>query len=77
MLLELKMRIVRKFGFQYLAAQALGIRDDQLSSFLRGRKALKKEKILKLYELLQLTKNEITDLQNELTQIFNEVQNDQ
>lgn len=70
MLLELKMRILRTFGYQYKAAQAIGIRDDELSAFLRGRKQLSKEQLNKLYTGLKLSPSELLEINETITQIF-------
>ena len=59
MLLELKMRILEVFRVQYRAAQALGIRDDELSAILHRRKKFSQSQIEQLSTLLNLPQSQI------------------
>lgn len=68
MLFELKMHILKSFGFQYNAARLLGIRDDDLSAFLRGRKELTAEQLERLRNLLKLDSKTFAEIINEKIQ---------
>lgn len=74
MLLHLKMEILKTFGFQYKAARALGIRDDELSAILHGRKQFAAEQLKILATLLNITESELIKLiiLEEKTKVQNE-----
>lgn len=76
MLLELKMRILKAFGYQYKAARALGIRDDELSAFLRGRKELTEDQLRELGALLQLNSSEMLEAKEAVKQLFHGDENE-
>lgn len=59
---KLKARVLELFGNQYMLAQKLGVRDDELSSFIRGRKQLSYDRLEDLRKLLNLTREEFNAL---------------
>lgn len=59
---KLKAALLDKFGFQYLAARKLGIRDDDLSAFIKGRRELPEETLERLRSLLSIDQNAFDSL---------------
>lgn len=59
---QLKAKILEVFEFQYLAARALGIRDDELSAFIKGRRKLSQKNLSRLRELLSLDESSFASL---------------
>lgn len=74
MLLKLKMEILKTFGFQYKAARAIGIRDDELSAILHGRKKFAAGQLKILANLLNITERDLLEIINleENTEVDNE-----
>ncbi len=57
-LFKLKIKILERFGRQYVAAKLLGLRDDELSLILMGRKRLTEEMIVSLEKVLRTSRKD-------------------